>query len=207
VALTTACGGPGSSPPSGHAAGACAARQESPEVEGETHVRTCRPVSYRSMPPSSGIHYDSWAAYRTYTEPVPWGFLVHNLEHGGIVISYRCEGGCPDEVAQAQALIDELPVDGLCTSDVKRRIILVPQPELRTRWAASAWGNTLAADCFDRGAFQGFITQYYAKGRENTCYDGVDLSADGWCPSPSDAGSGTDGSGPATTEPPARQRR
>ena len=42
-------------------------------------------------PPVGGTHYDQWANFERYTAPVPWGFLVHAMEHGAIVLAYRCE--------------------------------------------------------------------------------------------------------------------
>ena len=91
-------------------------------------------------PPSSGTHSGSGRVYKTYTKPFLPGFWVHNLEHGAMVITYNCPGGCAAELAEAQAFIDSLPTD--CPAAVnaqKRRIIMLPDPELDVRFAASAW--------------------------------------------------------------------
>ncbi|HEX9296917.1 MAG TPA: DUF3105 domain-containing protein [Polyangiaceae bacterium] len=151
---------------------ACVAVAEEHPDEGHGHVAACSPVTYATNPPSSGNHYPFWAAYRTYAKPIPRGFWVHNLEHGAVVITYNCPGGCPLEVAQAHALIEALPED--CGPVVKRRLILAPDPELDVRFAASAWGFTLRAECFEREAFFSFITAHYAHGLEDVCSDGVD---------------------------------
>ena len=45
-------------------------------------------VKYNSFPPSSGPHYQQPAPWGIYTDPVKQTILVHNLEHGGIVIQY-----------------------------------------------------------------------------------------------------------------------
>jgi hypothetical protein len=153
----------------GDAASACKVQIAQHPDEGANHVN-CTPVpTYKTKPPSSGNHYPSWADFRTYDEPVPWGHLVHSLEHGAVVIVYNCPGGCPDEVAAAQAMIDALPVDVLCTASTKRRVILAPDPTLDVRWAASAWTWTLRASCFDAAAFSDFAKAHYNHARENFC--------------------------------------
>ena len=154
---------------------------ESQPNGGHQHVPDCSPVTYASNPPSSGPHYPDWAMYKTYAAPVPWGFLVHCLEHGAIDIVYDCADGCPDEVAQAQALIDGLSPDQACGAAMK--IVLAPDPSLDVRWAASAWTWTLRASCFDKEAFASFIAAYYqGPDTEAACKRGLDSSASGWCP-------------------------
>lgn len=150
-------------------AGACNVQIAQHPDEGANHVN-CTPVpTYKTKPPSSGNHYPSWADFKTYDKPVPWGHLVHSMEHGAVVIVYNCPGGCPDEVAAAQAMIDALPVDVLCTAPTKRRVILAPDPTLDVRWAASAWTWTLRASCFDAAAFSDFAKAHYNHAGENFC--------------------------------------
>jgi hypothetical protein len=149
--------------------GACSAVIENHPDEGATHIPCTTATSYATSPPSSGNHYCVWADYRTYTAPIPWGHLVHALEHGAVVIVYNCPGGCPDEVTQAQVFIDNLPVDPLCAGTDERRVILAPDPTLDVRWAASAWTWTLRAPCFDQAGFATFLRDHYGHGREATC--------------------------------------
>ncbi len=147
--------------------------QQQPD-EGKAHAPECDPVSHRSNPPSSGIHYGQVPAFGIYTQPLPRGYWVHSLEHGTVVISYNCPEGCPEEAAQAEAAIRSLPLDPLCVRAgiASRRIILTPDPRLDTRWAASAWGYTLRASCFDEAAFLAFYRERVNQGLENTCnYD------------------------------------
>lgn len=159
--------------------GGCNAQMQAHRTEGNIHVTLCSNINYISNPPHSGNHYPSWAAYRTYTKPIPWGFLVHSLEHGAVVITYNCPQECADEVAQVQTFIDALPAD--CGASVKRRVILMPDPNLPVKFAASAWRHTLKADCFDRGAFQRFFDERYNKGREQSCNQGTDPTARRLC--------------------------
>ncbi len=168
------------SPPTGR----CAAVTQEQTIEGFEHVAVCSAVTYGTRPPSSGNHYPIWAAYKTYTTPVPEGFFVHNLEHGTIVLTYNCalshaDGGCEADVAAAQAMLDALPADPDCAaqgSAVRRRSLMTPDPNLDVPFAASAWGWTLRAQCFDATAFQAFALAHYNQGREDICSDGLDVS-------------------------------
>jgi uncharacterized protein DUF3105 len=45
-------------------------------------------VTYNSFPPSSGPHYQQPAPWGIYEDPVKQTILVHNLEHGGIIVQY-----------------------------------------------------------------------------------------------------------------------
>jgi hypothetical protein len=162
--------------------GACTAVVAKHPNEGASHV-DCLPVpTYGTNPPSSGNHYMIWADFKTYDKPVPWGHLVHALEHGAVVIVYNCPDGCPDEVARAQAMIDGLPypldpadvdvIDGFaCTAPTKGRVILAPDPHLDVRWAASAWTWTLKSTCFDEATFSAFTQGHYAQAGENFCIE------------------------------------
>jgi hypothetical protein len=157
--------------------GACTSIIEEHALEGYNHIPCTMPASYLSTPPSSGNHYSNWMAYQAYTTPIPWGNLVHNLEHGAIVIVYNCPQGCSDEVARAQAWMSALPADA--AGCAKNRIILAPDPDLPVRFAASAWLWTLKADCFDEAAFTQFYADHYSKAPETICGDGLDTAT---CP-------------------------
>jgi hypothetical protein len=45
-------------------------------------------VTYNSYPPSSGYHYPVPAIWGNYSEPVNPKLVVHNQEHGGVVVWY-----------------------------------------------------------------------------------------------------------------------
>lgn len=142
---------------------------ESPPTSA-SHLIECSEVSYDTNPPSGGSHYAIWAAFQSYDFAVPPGFLVHALEHGAVVFWYNCPEGCADEVADVEAFIASLPEDPLCNGlGVPRRTVLVPSPNLGSRWAASAWGFALTADCFDAAVFRDFYDEHYGRGPESLC--------------------------------------
>jgi hypothetical protein len=145
---------------------------------GQTHVADCSAVSYPDNPPAGGNHYPEWAAFQSYSFPVPRGFWVHDLEHGAIVFSYNCcasSAGCADEVAQVQAVIDALPEDPACSTATPRRVLLTPDPLLDVRWGVSAWGSTLRADCVDTERFRQFYLDHFGRGPEDLCNAGTDF--------------------------------
>jgi hypothetical protein len=150
----------------------CDALVESHPIEGFNHTpNLCDPTNYMTNPPSSGDHYGNWALYQTYTQPFRPGFWVHNLEHGSVVITYNCPEGCAADVARIQAFIDSVPND--CGAFPKR-FLLLPDPDLDVRFAASSWGFTIKAACFDRDAFAQFAADHYNHGREDICGGGID---------------------------------
>jgi hypothetical protein len=159
----------------------CAVELANPPLEGANHTGQCQPVSYGSKPPSSGMHYPIWPVFRVYSKPVPWGFLVHGLEHGAVVIVYNCPDGCPADVAQAQAVYQATSPRPGCG---KPPVIVAPDPTLDVRFAATAWGHTLRAPCFDAHAFADFIREHANQGPElfPTDCGATDLEATGWCP-------------------------
>jgi hypothetical protein len=172
-------GGGGADGPPSAPAGSCNAVTQEHAIEGYTHVPVCSAVTYGTRPPSSGNHYPIWAAYQSYTNDLPEGFWVHNLEHGGVVFSYNCPSGCASDIAAAQALIDGLPDDPACSpsaGDPRVRMLMTPDPGLDVKFAASSWGWTLRADCFDQSAFGAFVQAHYGQGREAICGQGEDLS-------------------------------
>jgi hypothetical protein len=138
------------------------------------HVPLCLPIGYSTNPPSSGQHYPIWAQYKRYKSPVAHGFWVHDLEHGAIVVTYNCPGGCDAELAALEAMVAKLPVDPTCAPPVARRVVITPDPDLDTRFAASAWGKYIKSDCFDLDTLKAFYNAFYASAPENFCADGID---------------------------------
>lgn len=147
------------------------------------HEPACAALDVPSIPPTGGTHYASWAAFRIYDAPVPWGFLIHSMEHGAVVIAYRCEDECPEIMAALEAVVDAFPDDPRCEGHgASKRLILVPDPTLEHAIVAVAWERMYLATCLDVPSLEAFVDASYGQGREDLCHDGVDLEATGWCP-------------------------
>ena len=75
---------------------------------GDQHVQVGTPVQYNTTPPTSGPHYDTPAPWGVYEEEAPDDRqLVHNLEHGGIVVSYNLADA--GQVASIQSFVEAQP--------------------------------------------------------------------------------------------------
>ena len=135
---------------------------------------------WNTDPPSNGQHYPLWAVWGFYTEPVNPRQVVHNEEHGGVVLWWGAK--VPSStVDQLRLFYNEKPDGSFGT----------PYPKLGSKIAISAWtGNTAdygrngyygeghLAICSAwnprvKAAFEAFRNAYIGKGPE-----GIPLSAD-----------------------------
>lgn len=100
--------------------------------EGTMHVDQGTVVEWMHDPPHSGPHYPTWESWDEHDEVVPRGNWVHNLEHGGIVLTYRCNDDCEPELAVLREVIAQRP---------ELRILLTADPFLpdTERFAALSW--------------------------------------------------------------------
>ncbi len=97
------------------------------EQEAEhTAVGSIARKDWNSFPPTSGPHYENWAAFGTYDELLDDGFVLHNLEHGGVAVWYGDD--VSDELVK---LIDDQIDDG-------EKWLLMPRPGL-DGIASSSW--------------------------------------------------------------------
>ena len=147
---------------SGHgssgASGVCDAVVAEQELSPGLHVAACSAIDYATNPPSSGEHYPTWADYGVYDFALPRGYWMHNLEHGSVVVTYNC-ADCDSDIAAAKAWLAQLSPDAACAGGTAR-VLLVPDPQLDVAWAASSWGFTLRAECFDAEAFSDFYVKH-----------------------------------------------
>lgn len=165
--------GCGESPPGGPLPmGACAPQQRMVPDEGADHVATGTQLSFASNPPASGKHYPLWGRWGVHPEVLPRGHWVHNLEHGGVALLYRCDGACPEIEAGLRAVMDNAPTDSACSSAIRTRLVLTPDPLLDTKVAAAAWTHTYTADCVDGPSLLEFIRSHYDQAPESLCNEG-----------------------------------
>lgn len=124
--------------------------------QGRAHVRPGEPhPAYNSNPPASGWHYPSTSAWGFHTEVLPDELVIHNLEHGGIWITYK--DATDTEVVDALvALAREFP----------RKVIITHRPANDSRIAVVAWDHVMKLDHFERPAIVDFINRFKNKGPE-----------------------------------------
>ena len=64
--------------------------------------------SYNTVPPTSGPHWDAWSDCGFYNYPLPDELLVHNLEHGNIIVSYNLTSDT--EIDALRQVVDSIPL-------------------------------------------------------------------------------------------------
>jgi hypothetical protein len=131
---------------------------------GRDHVPETETVRYNSNPPTSGPHYATPALWGIYTVAPKDEYLVHNLEHGGVVVSYNPDRVTGEELEQLKAQVRRL-------SDVNPRVILTPRANLDTAIALTAWGYLAKLDSYNAAAVKTFYDAHIGRGPE--CQNGL----------------------------------
>ena len=90
-----------------------------------------------------------WASWDIKPEPLPPELFIHNMEHGGIILHYNCPDGCPDEfdrMSEIVSLTDET--------------ILMPNPEMESRFALTAWNWLMTMEVYDDSLAREFVKSH-----------------------------------------------
>ncbi|HZF53547.1 MAG TPA: DUF3105 domain-containing protein [Polyangiaceae bacterium] len=140
------------------------------------HVPYCTEVEYATNPPSGGDHWQQWAAFKEYSSAIRREIYVHDLEHGAVVLAYKCEAECPQVVQMLRDVVAGAASDPLCVElgGPPARFVITPDPMLDTPIAAAAWGATYTATCIDKASLAKFVAAVYGSGPEAICFPGKD---------------------------------
>lgn len=116
-------------------------------------------LSYEMKIPTSGIHSPHDLKFGFYTEKPPIEKLVHNLEHGDIIIYYKPDAGT--------TVIDQIKT----LTHYKKAgsgVLGVPNPDIPSdkQLVVNAWTKTMELTSFDEQQIGTFIYQYINKGPE-----------------------------------------
>jgi len=120
---------------------------------------------YTSLPATSGPHWDSPANWGVYSTAQAESQLIHNLEHGGVVIWY--EAGL--EAAQVQELSSYVTAQVAQGIGGRFRFILTPwggEEELPSPIMVTSWRYLLGLDEVDTGAIDAFVREHYGQAPE-----------------------------------------
>src|SRR3989344_2466017 len=134
-------------------------------IEGSNHIAEGTKVNYKTNPPSSGDHYGTPANWGIYDHEIPDEAVVHNLEHGGIWISYR-----PDVPEATKEKLRSL------AGEYSGKIILTPRAANDSPIAIVSWGRIHKMGIGPDGSFNAdtiynFISKYRNRGPENVPED------------------------------------
>jgi hypothetical protein len=130
--------------------------------EGRNHIAAGTKTNYQTNPPTSGDHYPTWSNYGIFKNPLPDGLVVHNMEHGGVIIYYDCPQGCPATVSALSGYALKYSPEAFTG------IILQPRDGLPNgaRLALTAWRNRLLLRSLDTDKINDFLKQRFNKGPE-----------------------------------------
>ena len=127
------------------------------ENQGQEHIAegSTEHPPYNSNPPTSGWHWPVSAAWGVYPGGQPDERLIHNLEHGGIWISYK------------PGMVDQ-DVINLLNDFANRysKIIVEPREKNDAAISLAAWNHLQNLDQFDETAILRFIDAFYDEGPE-----------------------------------------
>lgn len=125
--------------------------------QGGTHISPGEShPPYNSNPPTSGWHWANPQDWGIYTTPQVQDQLVHNLEHGGIVIQYRDLQ--PTDVQRLTTFVQHDRI----------HMILAPYPDLPTgaNIALTAWMHLQLCNGVNENTLSLFVAAYRDKGPE-----------------------------------------
>lgn len=132
-----------------------AAGESVPIMVSEPHIPAdSDPGKYNSDPPTSGLHFAEEAQAGFYDENIftyPAGYLVHNLEHGYVIIWYNCdlldESACSELKSQIRSVMDDL-------GGVK--LIAYPWNSIDVPLVMTSWGRLQRFETFDADQVKSF---------------------------------------------------
>ena len=131
--------------------------REAEPIQSDNHVaRNQTHAPYSTNPPTSGPHYgDGVAGAGIHQEEVADELLVHSLEHGAVIISYKSSLASED--------IEEIKK---AFNQAEGKKILVPRKNLEVVVALTSWGRLLKLETIDQGKIKAFIEANSDQGPE-----------------------------------------
>lgn len=124
------------------------------EQPGSGHVGVGERVQYAPLPPTAGSHWDlphaGWGVKDTAQDDER---VVHNLEHGGIVINYK--GLSPDDLANLKTLVRRL------TAGEYRKVLLRPYDRMESGIVLTAWKWSHRLERYDESTITKFVQGHY----------------------------------------------
>jgi hypothetical protein len=155
--------GDGSEAATNGADGPCV-RQTFPPM-GRTHIeKLSKDFRYNSFPPTSGPHYPPGSkapvVWNIYDSPLDEVAVVHNLEHGGVVVQYGSKVP-KSTVAQIAAWYASSPL-GLVVAPLPpvSEIQATPPADVDHKIFLTAWTHLATCSAFSESAFSHFRDDY-----------------------------------------------
>jgi hypothetical protein len=116
-------------------------------------------TAYNTTPPNSGPHWNAQGL-----GPINWGVyttqqrnegVVHNLEHGGVIVQYGS--------AVSQRTVDRITE---WYRESPNALVVAPLPKLGKKVVLTSWQHMMTCSGFDEKAFRAFRTAHRYNGPE-----------------------------------------
>ena len=126
--------------------------QPVPILSSVNHVPEGQRVEYQDAPPTSGEHWPTPARCGFYTESLPDERIVHNMEHGNVVVSYNfANPALTTSLREALEDVDEFEDWGIARPYAK-----IPVGQV----ALSTWGMLHTMDGVNPGEIELFFEAF-----------------------------------------------
>ncbi|MCX6004110.1 MAG: DUF3105 domain-containing protein [Chloroflexi bacterium] len=133
---------------------------KTPPDEGRDHIWPDHPVEYKTMPPTSGPHFPDPTAPGFYTTRPAFGYLVHALEHGSVVIYY-------DPSKLTKEVEQSLKAFVKANDHQEFGVVAVPDPDFKYPFILTAWDKMLELQRYDAKVVRAFLAEYLNHGPES----------------------------------------
>jgi hypothetical protein len=133
--------------------------EAAPELPADHVVVGSDPGPYNTDPPTSGPHYGSELDAGFYDQsdlneigPYPEGYLLHNLEHGYVILWYNCDLLDADECGELKDQIQEV-----LRRNRNNKVIGFPRNSIEFPVVMTSWTRILEFDEFDTDLANQFV--------------------------------------------------
>jgi len=132
--------------------------------EGQEHVPVGTVIDYKTDTPTSGPHYPDPQDGGFFDHEIAAGYLVHSMEHGGVIIYYS-----PAVTGDDKKALQKLAKQHPGSFD---QVICVPRNDPTYPIILTAWTHRLRLTAYDQDRIDGFIALYLGNGPEHATMDG-----------------------------------
>lgn len=121
---------------------------------------------YNSNPPTSGPHEEVFAPGYIMDAPLTKAIQAHLLEHGNILIQYRCT--CPSLVKKLSSLAQSFDTyNPQMAMEMGKAVLIAPNKLLDHRIVLTAWTRLLPLNHYDDAAIKQFVTAWLGNDRNS----------------------------------------
>ena len=132
--------------------------------EGRGHVADGTPLVHNSYPPASGPHYGTWKEKGGFVDgPLGPGLWMHNLEHGYVIILYKC----PPDCTEIKGLLRSLGSKVKNSRFGYPKLVIAQDDKIDTSLALIAWNRRQMLTEYDEGKIQAFYNAFVDRGPED----------------------------------------